>query len=241
MLEQHKVARQKLRAYVDKVGKRRPIHPEFVAATVNELAAQDAVFTVDTGMCAVWGARYVEAAKDRRIIGSFNHGSMANALPQAIGAQTAFPDRQVISFSGDGGLSMLMGELLTLAQYQLPVKIILFDNHRLGMVQLEQEVAGFPQYGVELKNPNFAAVAEAVGLTGLRIEDPGDVRPTLEKAFAAKGPVLVDVLTDPNTLAMPPKATIQQAKGFALAMTKMAFSGDMEDVLETVAANWKSI
>jgi pyruvate dehydrogenase (quinone) len=239
MLEQHAVARRKLRAYVDHVGKRRPIHPEYVAATVNELAAQDAVFTVDTGMCCVWGARYLEAARNRRLIGSFNHGSMANALPQAIGAQTAYPGRQVISFSGDGGFAMLMGELLTVAQYQLPVKIVLFDNQRLGMVQLEQEAAGLPHYGVELKNPNFAALAEAVGLTGLRVEDPAQVRPALEKALAAKGPVLVDVVTDPNVLSMPPKATIQQAKGFALAMTKMAFTGELEDVTDTVMANWR--
>jgi pyruvate dehydrogenase (quinone) len=239
MLEQHTVARRKLRAYVDHVGKRRPIHPEYVAATVNELAAQDAVFTVDTGMCCVWGARYVEAARNRRLIGSFNHGSMANALPQAIGAQTAYPGRQVLSFSGDGGLAMLMGELLTLAQYQLPVKIVLFDNHRLGMVQLEQEAAGLPHYGVELKNPNFAALAEAVGLAGLRVEDPAQVRPALEKALATKGPVLVDVVTDPNVLSMPPKATIKQAMGFALAMTKMAFAGELEDVTDTVMANWR--
>jgi pyruvate dehydrogenase (quinone) len=241
MLEQHTVARRKLRAYVDHVGKRRPIHPEYVAATVNELAAPDAVFTVDTGMCAVWGARYLDAAKNRRIVGSFNHGSMANALPQAIGAQTAYPGRQVISFSGDGGLAMLLGELLTLAQYQLPVKIVLFDNHRLGMVQLEQEAAGLPHYGVELKNPNFAALAEAVGLTGLRVEDPAQVRPALEKALAAKGPVLVDVVTDPNVLSMPPKATIEQAEGFALAMTKMSFAGEFHDVLDTVMANWRNI
>jgi len=241
MLEQNEVARQKLRAYVDHVGKRRPIHPEYVAATVNELAAHDAVFTVDTGMCCVWGARYLEAARNRRVIGSFNHGSMANALPQAIGAQTAFPGRQVISFSGDGGLAMLMGELLTLAQYQLPVKIILFDNHRLGMVSLEQEAGGYPQFGVELKNPNFAALAEAVGLTGLRVEDPEQVRGALEKALATKGPVLVDVVTDPNVLAVPPKATIQQAKGFALAMTKMVFSGELADVTDTVMANWRNL
>ena len=166
---------------------------------------------------------------------------MANALPQAIGAQTAYPGRQVISFSGDGGLAMLMGELLTLAQYQLPVKVVLFDNHRLGMVSLEQEVGGYPQYGVELTNPNFAAVAQAAGLTGLRVEDPAELRPALEKALAAKGPVLVDVLTDPNVLAMPPKATIQQAKGFALAMTKMAFTGELGDVTDTVMANWRYI
>jgi len=241
MLGQHKGARQKLRAYVDHVGKRKPIHPEYVAATVNELAADDAIFTVDTGMCAVWGARYVEAAKNRRMIGSFNHGSMANALPQALGAQTAYPGRQVISFSGDGGLAMLMGELLTVAQYQLPIKIVLFDNHRLGMVQLEQEAAGLPHYGVELKNPNFAALAEAVGLTGIRVEDPAGVRPALEQALGSKGAVLVDVVTDPNVLSLPPKATIKQAEGFALAMTKMSFTGELDDVLDTVMANWRNI
>jgi pyruvate dehydrogenase (quinone) len=241
MLEQHTAARRKLRAYIDHVGKRRPIHPELVAATVNELAAQDAVFTVDTGMCCVWGARYVDAARNRRLIGSFNHGSMANALPQAIGAQTAYPNRQVISLSGDGGLAMLLGELLTVAQYQLPVKVVVFNNHRLGMVQLEQEAAGLPHYGVELKNPNFAALAEAVGLRGLRVEDPAEVRPALQKALESSGPVLVDVVTDPNVLSMPPKATIQQAKGFALAMIKMAFTGELGDVTDTVMANWRSL
>jgi pyruvate dehydrogenase (quinone) len=239
MLEQHIAAQRKLRAYVDGVGKRRPIHPEYVAATLNELADPDAVFTVDTGMCAVWGARYLRAAEGRRILGSFNHGSMANALPQAIGAQTAYPGRQVISLSGDGGLAMLLGELLTVAQYQLPVKIVLFENHRLGMVQLEQEAAGLPHFGVDLKNPNFAALAETVGLTGLRVEDPAQLRPALERALKSNGPVLVDVVTDPNVLSMPPKATIKQAAGFALAMTKMAFTGELHDVMDTVAANWR--
>ena len=136
---------------------------------------------------------------------------MANALPQAIEAQTAYPGRQVISLSGDGGLAMLLGELLTIAQCQLPVKIVLFNNHRLGMVQLEQEAAGLPHYGCELKNPNFAALAEAVGLRGLRVEDPMKVRPALETALGSTSPVLVDIVTDPNVLSMPPKATIEQA------------------------------
>jgi pyruvate dehydrogenase (quinone) len=241
MLEQQKVALRKLRAYVDHVGKRRPIHPEYVAATLDELAAGDAVFTMDTGMCVVWGARYLRAGAGRRFLGSFNHGSMANALPQAIGAQAAYPARQVISLSGDGGLAMLMGELLTASQYQLPLKIVLFNNHRLGMVQMEMEVAGLPHYGCELKNPNFATLAQAIGLMGLRVEDPAEVRPALEKALASRGPALVDVVTDPNVLAMPPKATVQQAKGFALAMTKMAFTGEAEDVLDTVMANWREL
>jgi pyruvate dehydrogenase (quinone) len=241
MLEHQKGAARKLRAYVDHVGTKRPIHPEYVAATLDELAGQDAVFTMDTGMCCVWGARYIRAGAGRRFLGSFNHGSMANALPQAIGAQAAYPSRQVISLSGDGGLAMLLGELLTVAQYELPIKIVLFNNHRLGMVQLEMAAAGLPHYGCELKNPNFAALAQAVGLTGLRVEDPKEVRPALEQALASKGPVLVDVVTDPNVLSMPPKATIQQAGSFALAMTKMAFAGELEDVLDTVMANWRDM
>jgi pyruvate dehydrogenase (quinone) len=241
MLEMHKVAERKLRAYVDRVGTRRPIHPEYVAATLDELAARDAVFTMDTGMCAVWGARYLRAAEGRRFLGSFNHGSMANALVQAIGAQAAYPNRQVISLSGDGGFAMLMGDVLTLPQYDLPVKIVLFNNHRLGMVQLEMETAGLPHYGCELKNPDFAALARAVGLVGLRVEDPAEVRPALQQALAAKGPALVDVVTDPNVLSMPPRATVKQAAGFALAMTRMAFAGEGEDVLDTVMANWRGM
>jgi pyruvate dehydrogenase (quinone) len=241
MLEKRKTAETKLRAYVDHISTRRPIHPELVAATVDELAGEDAIFSVDTGMCCVWGARYVRAAKGRRLLGSFNHGSMANALPQAIGAQIAFPKRPVITFSGDGGLAMMMGELLTVAQYKLPLKIIVFNNHRLGMVQLEMGVAGYPHYGCDLVNPNFAAVAQAIGFTGIRIEDPKDVRPALEKAMAASGPTLVDVVTDPDVLAMPPKATIKQAEAFALAMTKMTFAGEADDVLDTVMANWRSM
>src|SRR3984957_5339779 len=150
MLQQHEAARRKLHTYVDHVGTRRPIHPEYVAATLDELAAKDTVFTMDTGMCCVWGARYLSAAKGRRFLGSFNHGSMANALVQAIGAQAAYPGRQVISLSGDGGLAMLMGDLLTLPQHQLPLKIVVFNNHRLGMVQMEMEVVGLPHFGGEL-------------------------------------------------------------------------------------------
>ena len=240
-LESHEAARKKLGVYVENVGKRRPIHPEYVAATLSELAGSGAVFTIDTGMCAVWGARYLSAAANRRFLGSFNHGSMANALPQAIGAQLAYPDRQVISLSGDGGLAMMMGELLTVAQYQLPIKIVLFNNGRLGMVELEMEAAGLPHFGCELKNPNFAALAQAVGLEGIRVEDPAEARPALEKALASNGPVLVDVVTDPNVLSLPPKATVQQAAGFAMAMTRMAFAGEVDDVVGTVMANWRNM
>jgi pyruvate dehydrogenase (quinone) len=240
-LEQHRAAHLKLRAGVEAGRTRLPIHPGYVAATLDELAGPDAVFTADTGMSCVWAARYLAAAKGRRLLGSFVHGSMANALPQAIGAQAACPGRQVIALSGDGGFAMLMGDVLTLGQHDLPVKIILFNNHALGMVQLEMEVAGMSPFGCNLKNPNFAALAESVGLFGVRVEDPAELRPALERALAHPGPALVDVVTDPNVLAMPPRATIQQAAGFALAMTKIAFTGQLEDALDTVAANWREL
>ena len=241
MLREHEAAQQKLLAHVAHVGTRQPIHPEYVAAMLDELAGPEAVFTADTGMCDVWAARYLRAAKGRRLLGSFNHGSMANALPQAIGAQVTFPDRQVISLSGDGGLAMLLGEVLTLAQYELPVKVVVFNNHSLAMVRLEMEVAGMPSYGCDLKNPNFAALAQAAGIMGIRVEDPTEVRAALEQALAYKGPALVDVVTDSNVLAMPPKTTIKQATGFALAMTKMAFTGELDEVMDTVMANWRNM
>jgi pyruvate dehydrogenase (quinone) len=241
MLERHRAAHEKLFSFKGHAEKRRPIYPQYAAAKLDELAGPDAVFTVDTGMCCVWGARYLRAAKGRRLLGSFNHGSMANALPQAIGAQLAFPGRQVIALCGDGGLAMLMGDVLTLAQYNLPVKIILFDNHALDMVQLEMEAAGLPPYGVDLKNPDFSAVARAVGLFGVRVEDPAELTAAFQKALAHPGPALVDVVTDKNVLAMPPGATVRQAQGFALAMIKMAFGGQAQDVLDTVAVNWREI
>ncbi len=241
MLEQQQAVHRKLRAGLDASSTRRPIHPGNVAATLDELAGPNAVFTADTGMSCVWAARFLSAAKGRRLLGSFVHGSMANALPQAIGAQAAYPGRQVIALSGDGGFAMLMGDILTLGQHDLPVKIILFNNQSLAMVQLEMEVAGMSPFGCNLKNPNFAALAQAVGLFSVRVEDPAEVRPALKQALAHNGPALVDIVTDPNTLAMPPRATIQQAAGFALAMTKIAFAGQIDDVLDTVAANWREL
>lgn len=241
MLKQHEKAERKLRSGIENGSVQTPIHPGFVASVIDELADQDAVFTADTGMCCVWAARYLSASKGRRLIGSFVHGSMANALPQAIGAQAAFPGRQVVSLSGDGGFAMLMGDILTLGQQNLPVKIVIFNNHSLGMVHLEMEVAGMSPFGCNLTNPNFAAVAHALGMLGIRVENPADVRTALEQALAHPGPAVVDIVTDANVLAMPPKATIQQAAGFALAMTKIAFSGQLDDVADTVAANWREI
>ena len=241
MLARHREARRKLGVYVRHVGTRRPIHPEYVAAVLDELAAHDAIFTVDTGMCAVWAARYLHATKARRLLGSFTHGSMANALPQAIGAQLLYPGRQVISMSGDGGFAMLMGDFLTLTQYDLPVKVVVFDNSALGMVKLEMEVAGIPDWGTALKNPNFAKMAEAVGVLGVRIEDPSEVRAGLERALAHPGPVLVDVVTDPNALSLPPHVTVKQAAGFALAMAKLTLSGHVDEVVDTIESNLRNI
>lgn len=238
MLKQHQVTEQSLLADIDRGRTKTPINPVHVARTLDQLADKNAVFTADTGMSCVWAARYLNASRGRRFLGSFVHGSMANALPQAIGAQATFPNRQVISMSGDGGLTMLLGELLTIRQLDLPVKIVVFNNHSLGMVHLEMEVAGMTPFGCELKNPNFAKLAEAIGITGFRVEDPDQVRHALEHTLDEPGPALIDIVTDANVLAMPPKTTVQQAAGFALAMTKLAFSGKIDHVIDTVAANY---
>jgi pyruvate dehydrogenase (quinone) len=237
VLRRHQEKLKKMNVYVDHVGTRTPMHPEPVAAALSELAAPDAIFTVDTGMCNVWSARHVKPAKNRRIIGSFNHGSMANALPMSIGAQCAYPGRQVISLSGDGGLAMLMGDLLTITQYDLPIKILVFDNGALGMVKLEMETGGFPDYQTDLKNPNFAKLAEAIGMMGVRIENPADVTSGLKKALEHKGPALIDVVTDPNALSIPSHADKSQAVGFALALGKMVLAGNLDEVMDTVKGN----
>jgi pyruvate dehydrogenase (quinone) len=241
MLNKHRAAMERLNVYVKHVGKRRPMHPEHVAATLDELASNDAIFTADTGMCNVWSSHHIRPTKDRRLIGSFNHGSMANALPQAIGAQCAFPGRQVISMSGDGGLAMLMGELVTVMQHDLPIKIVVFNNSVLGMVKLEMEAAGFPDWQTDNKNPNFAKVAEAMGIPSVRIEDPADVRSGLKKALEHSGPALIDVVTDPNALSMPSHITAEQVKGFGITMMKLVLSGHIDEVVETVEGNVRHI
>jgi pyruvate dehydrogenase (quinone) len=241
MQQQHQEARRKLNVYVEHVGKRRPLHPEYVAATLDALTSEDAIFTVDTGMCNVWSARYIRATRERRMLASYSHGSMANALPQAIGAQLLYPERQVISMSGDGGFAMLMGDFLTLAQYDLPVKVILFNNSALGMVKLEMEAFGIPDWQTDLRNPNFARVAEAMGVMGVRIEDPSEVRSGLQRALEHPGPALVDVVTDPNALSLPPHITAQEVEGFALSMVKLVLSGHVDEVVASLEANWRHI
>ncbi|MBJ6637210.1 pyruvate oxidase [Streptomyces sp. DHE7-1] len=189
------------------------IRPEVLAAAVDRAAADDAVFTSDTGMATVWLSRFVEMRGERRLIGSYNLGSMANAMPQALGAQGLDRERQVVAFCGDGGLSMLLGDLMTLKTYRLPVKLVVFDNRRLGMVKLEQEQAGLPEFGTVLDNPDFAAVAEAMGITGIRVTDPADVEGAVRRAFQDPGPVLLDVLTNPDEIAVPAKPTVEQGWG----------------------------
>lgn len=212
----------KLRAVLD--NRDHEIRPEALAAAVNTYADRDAVFTSDTGMATVWLSRFVTMSGTRRLIGSYNLGSMANAMPQALGAQLWAPDRQIIAFCGDGGLSMLLGDLMTIKTYNLPVKLVVFDNRRLGMVKLEQEQAGLPEFGTQLDNPDFAAVATALGLTGIRVTDPAELHESVRRAFGTPGPVVLDVLTNPEEIAVPGKPTVTQGWGFAIAKVKEVLS-----------------
>ena len=196
------------------------IRPELLAAAIDRHASQDAIFTTDTGMATVWLSRFVRMTGERRLIGSFNLGSMANAMPQALGAQGLDRTRQVVAFCGDGGLSMLMGDLITAVSHDLPVKLIVFDNGRLGMVKLEMEQVGLPEFGTVLHNPDFARVAEAIGLRGIRVENADDVDGAVQEALAHDGPVLLDVVTNPDEIAIPPTPTLEQGWGFAIAKSR---------------------
>jgi pyruvate dehydrogenase (quinone) len=217
-----------------------PTHPQHVARVISELAAEDAIFTCDVGEPTTWAARYLKMNGRRRLLGSFNHGSMANAMAQAIGAQCAEPGRQVISLSGDGGFAMLMGDLLSLRQLKLPVKVVVFNNGTLGFVELEQKAAGYLDFGVELDNPNFAAMAEAAGIRGIRIEDPGDVERGIGEALSHDGPVVVDAVVNRQELSLPPKITAEMAKGFGLFMVKAVLSGRGDEVLDLARTNlWR--
>ncbi|MFJ9082244.1 pyruvate dehydrogenase [Streptomyces sp. NPDC102384] len=242
MLKKHADALEGVvKAYTRKVEKHTPIHPEYVASVVDELAAEDAVFTVDTGMCNVWAARYISPNGRRRVIGSFSHGSMANALPMAIGAQFTDRNRQVVSMSGDGGFSMLMGDFLTLVQYDLPVKVVLFNNSSLGMVELEMLVAGLPSYGTTNKNPDFAAIARATGAYGVRVEKPKQLAGALKDAFRHKGPALIDVVTDPNALSIPPKISAEMVTGFALSASKIVLDGGVGRMVQMARSNLRNM
>jgi pyruvate dehydrogenase (quinone) len=216
----------------------RLIHPEYLTKVVSDVAKADAIFTADVGTPTVWAARYLDMHEGRRLIGSFNHGSMASAMPQAIGAQLAFPGRQVISLSGDGGFAMMMGDILTIYQYNLPIKLVVFNNGSLGFVAMEMKVIGMPPFGTDLKNPNFAKMAEAIGIMGIRVENSEDVPAAIEKAMAHNGPVLIDVLTNPTELAMPPKINVEQAKGFGIYMIRQTLLGDGPEVWDTLKTNF---
>jgi pyruvate dehydrogenase (quinone) len=216
---------------------RKPMHPQFVARIVDELAAEDAIFSCDVGTPTVWAARYLTMNGKRRLLGSFNHGSMANAMPQAIGVQSAFPNRQVVTFSGDGGLSMLLGDLLSLRQHQLPVKIILFNNSVLSFVELEMKAAGILGSGTKLVNPNFAALAESAGLFSVRVEDPADLKGAVAAAFQHDGPALVEAVVNPTELSMPPTIKLDQAIGFNLWAVKAVLNGRGDEVIDLAVSN----
>ncbi|WP_314805582.1 pyruvate dehydrogenase [Actinomyces bouchesdurhonensis] len=228
-------------AYTRNVEKMRPIHPEYAAHLLNETAAKDAIVTADTGMCNVWTARYIDPLGTRRLIGSLLHGSMANALPMALGAQVAYPDRQVVSVSGDGGLSMLLGELITATMYNLPVKVVVFNNSTLGMVKLEMLVNGLPDFQTDVPDTNYAEIARAIGFHAERVEDASRLEGAYREAFAAPGPALVEVITDPNALSLPPAITGGQVVGFATAMSKIVLNRGIAEAFSMATSNMRNI
>lgn len=236
-VEHYREARKGLDRLATEGSDQRPIHPQYVASVLNNMAADDAIFSCDVGTPTIWAARYLKMNGKRRILGSFNHGSMANAVPQAIGAQVSHPGRQVISLCGDGGLAMLMGELLTFHQHRLPVKMIVFRNDSLAFVELEMKAAGILDFATDLQNVSFANIAEGAGVMGLRAETPDDVEPTIARALSHEGPALVEVPVSRQELSMPPTITYEQAKGFSLFMLKAVLNGRGDEVLDLADVN----
>jgi pyruvate dehydrogenase (quinone) len=218
-----------------------PLHPQFIAATIDRLASDDAIFTADVGTPTVWAARYLHMNGKRRLLGSFTHATMANALPHGIGAQASQPARQVVALAGDGGLAMLLGELITLRQMRLPVKVVVFNNGALSFVELEMKAAGIVNYGTELENPDFAAVARAVGLFGATVERADELDGALRAALAHDGPALVDVRTARQELSLPPRITLEQAKGFTLYATRTILSGGADEIIELAKTNLRDL
>ncbi|MDT5000507.1 MAG: hypothetical protein QOK12_2612, partial [Mycobacterium sp.] len=236
-LQHYRKTRKSMDALAVNDRDRTPIRPEYLAGLSDRLAADDAVFTVDVGSPVVWAARYLTMNGKRRIVGSFNHGTMACALPHAIGAQTAFPHRQVVALAGDGGLTMLFGELVTLIQNRLPVKVIVFNNSSLNFVELEMKAAGIVTFGTDLVNPDFAAVAQAMGIFGKRVQNPAELEQALSEAFAYDGPAVVDVVTARQELSIPPSITAEQAKGFSLYAIRTIMAGRADELLDLVTTN----
>jgi pyruvate dehydrogenase (quinone) len=236
-LEHYRKSRQGLDDLATGQPGRKPIHPQYVARMIDQAASQDAIFTCDVGTPTVWAARYLTMNGRRRLLGSFTHGSMASALPQAIGAQLTFPGRQVVTLSGDGGLAMLLGDLLTLRQLNLPVKLVVFRNDSLAFVELEMKAAGFLDFGTELKNPDFAKLAEAAGLLGLTAETPEQVLPMLVQALQHDGPALIEVLVNRQELTMPPTISADQVRGFSLYLIKAVLNGRGDEVIDLAKTN----
>jgi pyruvate dehydrogenase (quinone) len=236
-VEHYKKARKGLDDLAAPGADRKGSHPQYLTRELDGLASEDAIFTCDVGTPTVWAARYLTMNGKRRLLGSFNHGSMANALPQAIGAQQTYPGRQVISMSGDGGIAMLLGDLLSLKQLQLPVKIIVFRNDGLAFVELEMKAVGFVEFGTDLQNPDFAKLAEAAGVLGLRAERSEDIRPMLEKALKHDGPALVEVFVHRQELSMPPTISLAQMKGFTLFTLKAVMSGRGDEIVDLAKIN----
>jgi pyruvate dehydrogenase (quinone) len=228
-------------AYTRDVEKHTPIHPEYAAVLLDEAAADDAVFTVDTGMNNVWAARYITPNGRRRVIGSFLHGSMANAVPHAVGAAFADRGRQVVALAGDGGLAMLLGELLTVRAYDLPVKVVVFNNSTLGMVKLEMLVEGLPSHATDSPAVDYRKVALALGIPAVRVEQPRDLRRALQDGLDRPGPALIEVVTDPNALSIPPSITAGQIRGFTTAMTKEILGGGMGEVIAMARSNLRNL
>ena len=236
-LQHYRHARKELDDLATPAAPGRPIHPQYLARRISDLAAEDAIFTADVGTPTVWAARYLAMNGKRRLLGSFNHGSMANAMLQAIGAQAAAPGRQVVSLSGDGGFSMMMGDFISLVQLGLPVKVVVVNNGSLGFVALEMKAGGYLDTGTDLTNPDFAAMATAMGVLGIRVTDSAEVDAALQRAFAHPGPALVDVVTAKQELVMPPKIHLEQAKGFGLFMLKAVMNGRGDEVVDLARSN----
>jgi len=240
-LDQSLAHYRKARQGLDDLATGRPgsklIHPQYLTKLISDRAADDAIFTFDVGTPSIWAARYLKMNGRRRLIGSLVHGSMANAMPQAIGAQAAYPGRQVVSLSGDGGFAMLMGDFLTLVQQKLPVKVVVFNNGTLGFVALEMKASGFLETGTSLINPNFAAMARAIGVHAIRVEDPGDLDAAISNVLAHDGPALLDVVTNSQELAMPPTIAREQVEGFSLWALRAVINGRGDELVELVRSN----
>jgi pyruvate dehydrogenase (quinone) len=241
MTSHYRRTRERLDALADTHSDRGPIHPQILAKAIDEIAADDAVFLADVGSPVIWASRYLHMNGRRRLIGSFNHGSMANAMPQAIGVQASHPGRQVVTLSGDGGIAMMLGELLTLRQQQLPVKVVVFNNGALSFVELEMKADGIVTYGTDLENPSFADVARAIGLHGVRVEHPSELEDGLRTAFAHDGPAVIEVMTDRQELSIPPGITADQARGFTLWATRSILSGRGDEVLQVAKSNIREL